>query len=259
MRFTFEKGGATMFTVRLGDKDFPAQDLATLSAMLKAGQVQPNSPVYDHAAGSWRTVDAVLAPPAAAPSQAAPPQFSPSQTGHPGQSAPVSPGVQKTTPALAIWSFVLSLIGMVSCLFLGVVGIFLGFKARRLIDDNPEQYQGRGLATAGIILGGIQVVLLPVAVLALIAIPNFINLRVNAYNASAQSYSYNAKIAEELYYNLSNAENGSYTDNLRDLLAFDKNLTDDSDVTFIFGNCTSIGYTFTTTHANGDAEYPVTD
>ncbi|MDP8222797.1 MAG: DUF4190 domain-containing protein [Candidatus Lernaella stagnicola] len=247
-----------MFTVRLGDKDIPVRDIAALAEMMRAGQIQANTAVYDHTANAWRTAKDILARPIVAPSSAAAEQ--PGASGSYSPPTGYVPGRPRTTSGLAIGSFVCSVVGMVSCFMLGIVGLILGYKARRLIDDNPQQYEGRGWATAGIIIGWIQCAILPVGLLALIAIPNFVQLRGKAYNASAQSAGYNAKIVQELYYqNSGDVNNATYADNLGDLLAWDKNLTDDPGVTFDFGVCTSSGYTFTVRHAKGDRTYDFTD
>jgi len=112
----------------------------------------------------------------------------------------------------------------------------------------------------------VLVVLIPVfiaiiGILALIAIPNFVSLRAKAYNASASSAGYNAKIAQELYFqnSMTGEQDGTYADNLAALLKWDKLLTDDPNVTFTFGVCNSSGYTYTTTHANGDNSMEFTD
>ena len=94
---------------------------------------------------------------------------------------------------------------------------------------------------------------------ALIAIPNFIALRSKAYDASAQAAGYNAKIAEEVYFQNAGDIDGRYTASFKDLLEWDKNLTDDPSVTFVFGDCNASGYTFTTSHAQGKQEFVFTD
>lgn len=81
---------------------------------------------------------------------------------------------------------------------------------------------------------------------------------VKDYNTSAQSAGRNAKIAEEVFY-VGNLDFQKYTDQLAELLIWDKNLTDDPGVTFIFGTCTASGYTFTTSHVKGDKPYEFTD
>jgi len=73
------------------------------------------------------------------------------------------------------------------------------------------------------------------------------------YNSSAYSAGRNARLAEELYYQNSGGGNGGcYCDNLAGLLVWDRNLTDDPEVTFVFGPCNSSGYTFMTRHHRGD-------
>ena len=65
---------------------------------------------------------------------------------------PAAPATGKTEP-LAIWSFVLSLVGLFCCGFiLGIGGIVCGHLALSNIQKQPA-LQGRGLATAGLIIG----------------------------------------------------------------------------------------------------------
>jgi hypothetical protein len=59
---------------------------------------------------------------------------------------------------MAIASLILSLVGLVSCLTpLGFVGLILGYSARRRIRESRGALGGDGLATAGIVIGWINV------------------------------------------------------------------------------------------------------
>ncbi|HPQ69222.1 MAG TPA: DUF4190 domain-containing protein [bacterium] len=252
-----------MYTVRIGERDYPVNDLPTLQAMMQAGRVNAATWVYDHAAGNWRAAGEILAatppvgPPSAAPITPMPggPSISPTA---------FAPGVQKTTPTMAVLSLIFSIVGVFTCIVLGIVGLILGYKARRQIDDNPQLFQGRGLAIAGIIIGWAQIAMLPFifGIMAAIAIPNFMSLRTQAYNASAASAGRYATNAQELEYQNTispDTGKGKYTGNLEALLVWDRALTDDPQVTFTFGPCTTEGFTFTTTHARGDQPFEYTD
>ncbi|HPQ69225.1 MAG TPA: DUF4190 domain-containing protein [bacterium] len=235
-----------MYTVRIGEQDFPVNDLPTLQAMMQAGRINAATWVYDHAAGNWRAAGEILA--------ATPPVDAPS-------AAPIAPGTQKTTPTMAVLSLIFGIIGFFIFIIPGIISIVLGFMARRRIDRNPELYQGRGLATSGIIMGLFQTIAVPGCIV-LIMTPSYLSIQIKAHNAAAQNAGYNAKIAQELEYQNTNAGepgSGKYADNLGTLLVWDRNLTDDPQVTFAFGSCDAQGYTFTTTHARGDELYKYID
>lgn len=71
----------------------------------------------------------------------------------------------------AVTAFVLGLVGLVVCTPVGIAGLVMGGRVRREIDAAPSQYSGRGLATAGWVMGIISVVIL--VVLVVIAIIGF--------------------------------------------------------------------------------------
>jgi hypothetical protein len=83
----------------------------------------------------------------------------------------------------------------------------------------------------------------------------FINVRRRIPDLSACMAGKHARYTQEVWYNENGGDiSGGYTDQLSDLLSFDKNLTDDEGVTFIFGQCNATGYTFTTVHKDCDCK-----
>ena len=81
----------------------------------------------------------------------------PPQTGAvPATIASAAVPVVRTEP-LAIWSFVLSLLGLLCCGFvLGVPGVICGHLALSKLQKD-RQLQGKGLATAGLIIGYVAI------------------------------------------------------------------------------------------------------
>lgn len=65
----------------------------------------------------------------------------------------VPPNHPQATTAL-----ILGIVGMVLCPFVGIAGFVIGGRVRREIDAAPGQWGGRGLATAGWVLGILSIV-----------------------------------------------------------------------------------------------------
>jgi hypothetical protein len=109
-------------------------------------------PGVNAGAGSSRTT-----PPAATPSAATATPAAPAS----GPVVPTTVVVAAPTEPLAIWSLVLSLIGLLGfCCggpVLGIAGVICGHLGLSKINANP-QLQGRGLAMAGLIIGYLAVV-----------------------------------------------------------------------------------------------------
>lgn len=107
----------------------------------------------------------------------------------------------------------------------------------------------------GFTLIELMIVVAIIGILALIAIPNFIELRKRAFNSSAESAGRNAKTAQEIYFQ----DKSTYANSVEGLLAFDRNLTDDKQVTFTFRGADMEGFTYTTSHYRGDKSYTWVD
>ncbi len=108
---------------------------------------------------------------------------------------------------------------------------------------------------SGFTLVELLLVVAVISVLATIAIPDFLQLRAKAHNASSASAGRNAQTAMEVCYRLTE----NYAPNLQVLLQYEPNLTEDTGVTFLFGSINNSGYTFTTTHRRGDASFEYRD
>ena len=104
-------------------------------------------------------------PPAQQPSWGAP-LVNPGQPG-PSFPAPMPGAGGPTTHGLAIASLVL---GIVCCIpFSGIAALITGYMAIQKIDANPQLHTGRGLAVAGMILGGLSIVISVIGVIANLA------------------------------------------------------------------------------------------
>jgi hypothetical protein len=81
----------------------------------------------------------------------------PPQTGPTAITTPASPAAAGTTEPLAIWSFVLGVLSLVCCGFiLGIPAVICGHLALSKLQKEP-QLQGKGLATAGLIIGYVAI------------------------------------------------------------------------------------------------------
>ena len=91
-----------------------------------------------------------------------------------GANTPFQPPVtgQGQNQTLAIVSLVCGILGL-CCGFLGIAALITGYMAKNNVDTNPAEYGGRGLAVAGMILGGISIVLFIIGI-----IINFLGLLV---------------------------------------------------------------------------------
>ena len=116
---------------------------------------------------------------------------------NPGEMESQSQTVKAKTSGLAIAGFVCGLIGFIlpfPFIFLGPVAIILSIIALVQINKN-ENVKGLGFGIAGLILGCISFLMIPI--LAAIAIPNFISMRERAKESSVKSNMHTVQLAME--------------------------------------------------------------
>jgi len=123
---------------------------------------------------------------------------------------------QKRTLTMAVVSLILGIIGLIPLIgiLFGLIALILGVVALVKISRNQETLKGKGMAIAGIVMGSLSVVLLPIlAILAAIIIPNLFRAKEQASMAYATSALKTISAAAESY----RVDKGSYPASLKDL------------------------------------------
>src|SRR5829696_87639 len=82
-----------------------------------------------------------------------------------GMASYSAPPVQHPQATLAL---ILGILGLAVCPFVGIAALLIGNKARKQIDAAPGQFTGRGMATAGFVMGIVSVALIVLMVLIVI-------------------------------------------------------------------------------------------
>jgi hypothetical protein len=82
-----------------------------------------------------------------------------------GMASYSTPPVQHPQATLAL---ILGILGLAVCPFVGIAALLIGNKARKQIDAAPGQFAGRGMATAGFVMGIVSVALIVLMVLIVI-------------------------------------------------------------------------------------------
>jgi hypothetical protein len=74
-----------------------------------------------------------------------------------GSYSPYGGGVPATPHPQATLAMILGIVGVAACSLVGIAALVLGNKARKEIDAEPGRYSGRGMATAGFVLGIVSI------------------------------------------------------------------------------------------------------
>ena len=124
----------------------------------------------------------------------------------PWQGAPRAQGhafAGEPSKRLAVWSLVLGIVGLFTFgLFLvgAAAGVAVGVAALVKANKRPEEYGGRGMAIGGVVLNGLLLLfVVPVAIVAAIAVPNLLAARRAANEASALHTMREVVSAEEAF------------------------------------------------------------
>jgi type IV pilus assembly protein PilA len=111
---------------------------------------------------------------------------------------------------LAVFSLVMGIINIITLGLLGVgaiLGIVLSTIALMKAKGNPQKYGGKGAATAGLVLSIVSIaIIVPIGIIAAIAIPNLLASRMAADEGSALASMRRISSAEETF----QATHGTY-------------------------------------------------
>ena len=105
------------------------------------------------------------------------------------------------TSALAVWSLILGILSLLCfAIFAGIPAIICGHMGRSRIKQSGGTLVGGGMALAGLILGYIGTTIVTIAIIAAIAVPNYIAYKNKAFCSRAESEAMWAMTAVSCYF-----------------------------------------------------------
>ena len=132
--------------------------------------------------------------------------------------APAIPGMPPPTSGKAIASLICGIFLFV--LPASIAAVVLGHLSLSEIKKSAGRIQGQGLATAGLVLGYLGLSIIPIAIIAAIAIPNLLRARISANETSAID-AVRSVVAAEATYRETHPEIG-FTCDLNELKSTEK-------------------------------------
>jgi hypothetical protein len=146
-------------------KEYGPVSLEQIRQWIAQGRVNPQTRVQETGAGEWKPAAEFAEFGFLAPAET---------SGGRATSAPPAAAGQSAKPqkGLAITSLVLGILSFLTCFLTGIPAIICGHIAQSRARRAPEQYGGSGLATAGLVLGYVSLVLcVPVIILSAMLLP----------------------------------------------------------------------------------------
>jgi hypothetical protein len=111
----------------------------------------------------------------------------PLQPAQPAPAPTMMGGAAPRTSPMAIWSLILGILGLFTCGMGAIVGLILGILGLKQVKERPAEFSGSGLATTGIVVSVIMILVGMLATPAAILFPVFSRAREAARQSSCQS------------------------------------------------------------------------
>jgi len=194
------------YYVLIDDAQSGPYTIQQIESMLATGKISPATSIWTEGQAEWQPLSTLNLRSASAPPPLAgvrPPPIRPTMPG-----MPPAPG---KTEGLAIWSLILGLLTFLFSIFTAIPAVICGHLALGKIKKSGGALSGRGMAIAGLVIGYLGLTIIPVAILAAIALPAFTAVQEKATEIRSLS---NAKQIGMACRQYANDNHGSFPPNL---------------------------------------------